>query len=179
MMELSKFLTGVENTTIKEKRISLSGKLEAIIGNYFVSGEGIPDVWNLLTVYYDSEIDTYTESVELIPENIVAYVEPDYKWAFVRNSHIEKFKEDTLEYGINYIAVSSFEDEILQCSNPDLLPEEFSGIVWIDDDFMNDENIPFDYDAFAEIDDGVKYLNPKHFSVVELYQILSIAGQKI
>lgn len=38
-------------------------------------------------------------------------------------------------------------------------------VVWIDDDFMSDENIEFDFEAFDSIDSGEKYLNPKHFSL--------------
>ena len=37
--------------------ISVSGKLEAFIGNYFVSGEGMPDT-KLLLIYYDPKIDS-------------------------------------------------------------------------------------------------------------------------
>lgn len=41
----------------------------------------------------------------------------------------------------------------------------------IDDDFMKNEKIPFDFDSFALIDEGVHYLNPKHFSVSQLVRI--------
>ena len=37
--------------------------------------------------------------------------------------------------------------------------------LWIDDDFLNNEKLEFDYEKFELIDTGVKYLNPKHFSV--------------
>ena len=67
-----------------------------------------------------------------------------------------------------YLPVPDFGEEALQCSRIDLLPQEFSGILWIDDDFMDDENIPFDFESFSLIDDGVDYLNPKHFSVARL-----------
>lgn len=36
--------------------------------------------------------------------------------------------------------------------------------LWIDD-FLNNEKLEFDYEKFELIDTGVKYLNPKHFSV--------------
>ena len=33
-------------------------------------------------------------------------------------------------------------------------------------------NVPFDFDSFTLIDDGVCYLNPKHFSVARLIEIM-------
>lgn len=41
-----------------------------------------------------------------------------------------------------------------------------------DDDFMNDENIEFDFEAFDIIDSNIKYVNPKHFSVLDLINAL-------
>ena len=38
----------------------------------------------------------------------------------------------------------------------------------IDDDFLDDENLPFDDAAFTVIDSGEEYLNPNHFSVGKL-----------
>ena len=173
MLEISKYFKQSAKKQLNRENISLSGKLEAIIGNYFVSGEGMGNKnFHWLTVYYDSDIDTYTEAVETIPSNIVAYISSDYRWGFVLDSHIQKLYENTSGYGIEYISVPSFEDEMLQCSHIGLLPCEFSGIVWIDDDFMCNEQIPFDYDSFALIDEGVHYLNPKHFSVAQLIMIM-------
>ena len=37
--------------------------------------------------------------------------------------------------------------------------------LWIDDDFLNNEKLEFDYEKFELMDTGIKYLNPKHFSV--------------
>lgn len=173
MLELSEYINRSEKKKLDKVNISLSGKLEAYIGNYFVSGEGTCDKeLHWLTVYYDSSIDTYTEAVELVPSNIVAYVSSDYRWGFVLNNHIQKFNKNISEYGISCISIPSFEDKILQCSHTDLLPCEFSNIVWIDDDFMDNENILFDYDSFALIDEGINYLNPKHFSVAQLIMIM-------
>lgn len=62
------------------------------------------------------------------------------------------------------------------CSDTSLLPKTFGNVEWIDDDFMNDENIPFDYDSFEKIDSGIPYLNPKHFSVKNL---VSVANQEL
>ena len=53
-------------------------------------------------------------------------------------------------------------------TNTSLLPVAFSGIKWINDDFLNDETIEFDFEAFEIIDTGVTYLNPKHFSIYDL-----------
>ncbi|MDE7436420.1 MAG: transposase [Lachnospiraceae bacterium] len=178
MIELNKYMIRSEKREPSKAKFSLSGKLEGIIGNYFVSGEGAYNKdLHWLTVYYDSSIDTYTEAVELVPSNIVAYVSSDYRWGFVLSSHIHIFNENVSDYGISCIAIPSFEDEILQCSHTNLLPCEFSDIVWIDDDFMDDENIPFDHDSFALIDEGVNYLNPKHFSVVQLIMTMESANK--
>lgn len=117
MIEIDGYLLNLKNKNRKEDLISLSGKLEGIIGNYFVSAEG---------------------------------------------------KADTVEYGITYIEVNSFDKQILQCCNPSSLSKKLLEVEWIDDGFMDNENIPFDYDAFEKIDDGIIYLNPKHFSVKEL-----------
>lgn len=38
---------------------------------------------------------------------------------------------------------------------------------------MSDENIEFDFEAFEIIDSGEKYVNPKHFSVVDIVAALS------
>ncbi|MDE5931444.1 MAG: transposase, partial [Lachnospiraceae bacterium] len=58
-------------------------------------------------------------------------------------------------------------EENLTCAHPEQLPPEYKNIVWINDDFMNDDRIEFDYEAFELIDSGVDYLNPGHFSIYE------------
>ena len=45
-------------------------------------------------------------------------------------------------------------------------------ITWIDDYFMNDASIEFDFEAFEIIDSGALYLNPKHFSVEQFISVL-------
>ena len=119
--------------------ISVSGKLEAYIGNYFVSGEGILDE-KLLLIYYDPEID-----------NIY-----------------EKFSGDIKEYNTTIIPVSDFETPECKIDETQNVPDFISDIVWIRDDFLSDENIDFDYDAFEKIDSGIDYINPDHFSVNEI-----------
>lgn len=175
MLELTKYIHSQWKEKTCKADISLSGMLEGLIGNYFVSGEGS---WykdfHWLTIYYDSNIDTYTEAVEMLPANIVAYVSSDYRWGFVLSSHVQKFSKDISNYRTSCIPVPDFECELLQCSHTDLLPDEFSNILWINDDFMDDENIPFDYDSFALIDEGVHYLNPKHFSVTQLVKSMNV-----
>lgn len=149
----------------RQPAISLCGKLEGIIGNYFVSQvtNGIFDgLW--YSIYYDSSVDYLKEAVKR-DRNLIGYVDKSIRWAFVLEKHSQKFKEDTAEYGLIYIEVPSFEQEILQCKHPDNLPSEFADILWIDDDFLNDETLPFDFDLFVRIDAGEAYLNPKHFSV--------------
>ena len=149
--------------------MSLFGKLEAIIGNYFLSEitYGVyRGLWN--SIYYDPKINGEIESVECIPKNLIGYVDREERWAIIVDTHIQKFIEDTTEYELEYLAVPSMQEEILQCSHIDNLPGEFSHLLWIDDDFMDDENIPFDFEKFTIIDEGRDYLNPKHFSVSQL-----------
>lgn len=149
----------------RQAAISLSGELEGVIGNYFVSQvtNGIFDgLW--YSVYYDSSIDYLKKAIKR-DRNLIGYVEKSIRWAFILENRSQKFKEDTAEYGLIYIEVPSFEQEILQCQHPDNLPSEFADVLWIDDDFLNDETLPFDFDLFARIDAGEAYLNPNHFSV--------------
>ena len=144
---------------------SLFGKL-AMSGNYFVSEVtyGVfGGLWN--SIYFDNDINSEIEGINCIDKNLIGYVDKEIRWAFIIEEYIEKFKKDTLEYGLKYIAVPSLQEDILQCTHTDNLPNEFSKVLWIDDDFMYNENIPFDFDMFNIIDEGVLYLNPKHFSV--------------
>ena len=64
---------------------------------------------------------------------------------------------------LGYIEVDNFYQELL-CVSTVNIPEFLQDIIWINDDFMLDENIPFDFEAFELIDSKVNYLNPKHFS---------------
>jgi hypothetical protein len=75
--------------------ISVSGKLEAYIGNYFVSGEGILDE-KLLLIYYDPEIDNIYDAVECTKENLIACMTVDYQYAFVKRDFLQKFSGDAV-----------------------------------------------------------------------------------
>lgn len=161
---------------LRQSAISLSGKLEGVIGNYFVSQvtHGIFDgLW--YSVYYDPSVDYLKEAIKR-DRNLIGYVDKYIRWAFILENRSQKFKEDTAEYGLTYIEVPSFEQEILQCHHPDDLPSEFADILWINDDFLNDDTLPFDFDLFARIDAGESYLSPKHFSV---NQFVSSTQKKI
>ena len=68
--------------------------------------------------------------------------------------------------------MNSFEIDEFYIDREMEVPLLLKNVIWIDDDFMNDENIEFDYEAFDVIDSGEKYLNPKHFSVKALIDIL-------
>ena len=151
-------------------RISISGQLEAYVGNYYVSGEGSFLKETFLVIYFGDTIDPEREAVETIKKNIMAYMTSDYKYAFVLEPMLSKFKEDTKEYNITYIPVGSFEEPEFFMDDLSGLPEFMKDILWIDDDFLSDANREFDQDAFEIIDSGVDYLNPKHFSVRELVQ---------
>lgn len=151
-------------------RISLCGKLEAIIGNYFLFGAGNPDN-DIQILYYDSTVGFY-DAIPRVKENIVAYILENENLAFVRQDMHEKLKKDTEEYELVLIPVHSFETEELYIDLEMEMPLLLKDIIWIDDDFMNDENIEFDFEAFDIIDSGEKYINPKHFSVVNLVDTL-------
>ena len=142
---------------------SLSAQLEAFTGGYSVEGEGL-DEW--IKVYYKAGCDSYEQIISR--DSLIAYVSMATKMALVLDEHIEKFKQDTKGYGFAYFPFDSFYEEQYYCSDPTLLPIVFSGIKWIDDDFLNDETIEFDFEAFEIIDTGVNYLNPKHFSIYDL-----------
>ena len=179
MLEIEKLLT--DGKKDKQCTMSLMGKLEAIVGNYFLSEMtfGIyRGLWNM--VYFDPDIDSEIQEVACTPKNLIGYVDREERWAFILDQWMQKFQDDTAEYGLRYISVPSLQQKILQCNHTDNLVCEFSGIVWIDDDFMNDEKVPFDFKQFAIIDTGKRYLNPKHFSVDELikYTQLEVAGKK-
>ena len=98
----------------------------------------------------------------------MAYIFENENVAFVREDMITKFKKDTEEYDLVSIPVGSFENDEFFVDREMDMPRLFKNIIWIDDDFMNDENIEFDFQAFEVIDSGEKYVNPKHFSVIDL-----------
>ena len=161
-----------EQVNKKDKRhwISLCGHLEAMVGNYSVLGAGVEES-DVETVYYDASVGFY-DAVPLVKENVVAYITYNECIAFVREDMLEKFEEDTKEYDLLYIPVKSFETEELYIDNSMELPSFLKEICWVDDDFLNDENIPFDYEKFEIIDSGIRYVNPKHFSVKRLMDML-------
>ena len=66
------------------------------------------------------------------------------------------------------VPVTSFETDEFYIDIEAKIPILFENIIWIDDDFLNDENIEFDFEAFDIIDSGEIYINPKHFSVLDL-----------
>lgn len=157
----------VDRIPSKNYSMSLSGKLEAFVGNYCVSGAGAPDEL-IYTVYYDNTIDYYYNAVECKEENLIAYVTADYQYAFVLETMLKKFYEDTREYNMNMIPVRSFDEQEFYVENTKKLPDFMSNIRWINDDFLNDDQIEFDYEAFELIDSGIDYLNPAHFSIKNL-----------
>lgn len=152
------------------RQMSLSGKLEAIVGGYFLSGAGIPGK-NVQTLYHDPTVDFY-DAVSLKEENIVAYILTKEKIAFVREDRAEQILRDAREFGLTYIPVTSFRRPELSIDLARTIPAPLRKITWIDDDFLNDENIEFDFKAFEIIDSGQKYLNPKHFSTIDLIAAL-------
>ena len=155
--------------------ISITGKLEAYVGKYFVSGEGLEE--NIFLIYFDPGIDKY-EAVDTVKEKMVACMSADYEYAFVKESILEKFKKDIAEYNITIIPVKDFDEEELCIDMQGWLPGFLSKITWISDDFLSDENIDFDFEAFEIIDSGVIYLNPNHFSVMEMITAIKAGENK-
>lgn len=170
MKRINDYFLSIKKRKEAKQWISLCGKLEAMVGNYFLSGAGVPDN-EIQTLYYDATVG-FCDEIHLVKENIVAYIFENENVAFVREDMITKFKKDTEEYDLVSIPVGSFENDEFFVDREMDMPRLFKNIIWIDDDFMNDENIEFDFQAFEIIDSGEKYINPKHFSVVDLVGVL-------
>lgn len=52
----------------------------------------------------------------------------------------------------------------------EMILSQFVDKLLIDDSFLYDEKIPFSYELFDIIDDGVQYINPCGFSLEELLE---------
>jgi len=142
--------------------LSLEGHLEVYCGRYFVRGD--PD--GLEYIYWPVDENNLHKALQ-DRSFIVAIVSEKAGFAFVRDEMYDKFRADTKDYRFTYVRLDSLTEENLMCEHPERLPQEYRHIVWIDDDFMNDDKIDFDYEAFEVIDSGADYLNPKHFSIYE------------
>ena len=162
-MKLVNFFKGKKE---RMPRISLCGKLEAVIGKYYLSGSG-----DIETLYYDQKAEMY-DDIGLSEENIVAYLLENESVAIVREEFLVKLEEDTREYNMRFVPIKSFDAEILSQKSLETMMHMPQDFKWIDDDFMNDDTIAFDYEAFDLIDSGVAYLNPCHFSVNQLISAL-------
>ena len=154
-----------------QPEFSLCGKLEAIIGNYYLSGSSYPES-DIQVLYYDSTVDWYYDAISTKQENIVAYILVKENIAFAREDMLEKLKKDTEEYGLKFIPYNSFETDEFYIDREMEVPDLLKNLIWIDDDFMNDENIEFDFESFYIIDSGKKYINPKHFSIADLLDVI-------
>lgn len=164
LKNISDLMKQINNTP--DDVYSLCAKLEVFVGNYFVSCEGVPGE-TIFTIYFDPAIDR-EECVQESPEKVVAYVTSDYKYAFVLEHIFDKFVKDTFEYGLHYIPVSDFSQKEFFIELTEEIPDLFRKITWINDDFLDDEHLEFDFEAFYKIDDGIRYINPNHFSINEL-----------
>lgn len=160
----------------KQLNISLCGKLEAFVGNYFLSNV-FPES-RVEILYYDATVGLY-DAVEMIEKNIVACFVDEESVGFVKSDFYEKLQRETDEYGITYICVDDFSDEQLCVNLSHELPVFLQDILWVNDDFLSDDSAPFDYDAFEIIDSKADYLNPAHFSVLQLIRELNKSGRNI
>ena len=120
--------------------ISLCGHLEAVIGNYLLSQAGNPEAY-WYAIYYDSSVDGYNECVEITDKNLIGYVYCDDRVAFVLNSFLERFINDTVDYDIHYVGVDSLDEECIECSRYSDYCEHILPALWIDDDFLNNEKL--------------------------------------
>ena len=170
MVRLNDYFIDIKPASEKTQKWSLCGKLEAIIGNYLLLGGGVSGN-GIETLYYDSSIGFY-DAVPTKKENIVAYIVENETVAFVLEDMLPKLKKDTEEYGLVFIPVKSFDTEEFYIDRKMEMPSFLKGVTWIDDDFMSDENIEFDFNAFEIIDSGTKYINPNHFSIAALVNYL-------
>lgn len=139
--------------------LSVEAYLEAIIGKYYLLGN--PDGFEY--VYYPVDENNFT-NIFLNKENLVAIISERIGIAVVLREAYDKFYNDTKQYQFKYVVIDDWQEENMECRDPRMLPEEYRSIEWIEDDFLSNEEIEFDYDAFARIDEGVEYLNPLHFS---------------
>ena len=143
-------------------RCLFANHLEEIVGNYKFSERD--KVITAGRLYYDASVDSDEASIEETEENLIAYVFFDVSIIFVKTDFRKKLENDTRYFEFQYVPVESFDNGLL-CVDTNRLPETLKNILWIDDDFLDDENLPFDDDAFIVIDSGEEYLNPSHFSV--------------
>lgn len=148
---------------------SLTALLESPADSYFVAYESTFP-WS--AIYYRKGFDWETDSIRALlqPEHLAAYVFHAQRLALVTAAQAAQFRADTCGCGLTYLVFPSFAEKIC-CDVTDRYP--FSEITWIDDDFLEDENAEFDFDAFYRIDKGEKYLNPKYVSVQEIMDFLT------
>ena len=164
MIDFNKIMFFSEERTnyLYQGKYSLECHLEVIVGGYYLYGS--PDDWQY--VYWNISEEDFKGI--LSQDKIIVLLNEKYSFAVVRQEYLEQFKMHTEGYALQYYSVSDLYDEVFFCREPQKLPDEYRRLLWIDDDFLNDENIPFDFEAFEVIDEGNNYLNPKHFSVMQL-----------
>jgi len=176
MQDLSEmFFSAMEFGCERKDKSSLTGTLEMIVGGYCVEGE-LRASWhvnNWIRVYCDEAMHAIDEDnlkKFAIPENLVAYVSLHNQKAFILASMYEKLQKDLQGYGLQCFRCQTLDEENYYCSEPKSLPKEFQKITWLNDDFLYDENLDFDFQAFAKIDEGTLYLNPNHVSIKQIIE---------
>ncbi|MDE7195263.1 MAG: hypothetical protein K2O14_15035 [Oscillospiraceae bacterium] len=141
---------------------------------YYVFGEGSD--CDGINIYFDRNFDYIKGQprhiLDLDPKYLIALVSVKLSVAFVLKNFFEQFRRDTSGMGLAYVPVGSFDEKSFFCSDVGKLPENFSAIRWIDDGFLYDGNKEFDFDLFYEIDGGTKFLNPNHFSLLEIFDYI-------
>lgn len=164
----------LRDTSRGERSCDCSFQLRFGWRGYYVFGETA--CGDGIEIYYDKDFDyiegTPRHILDMDRRYLVALASVKAGAVFVLEGFFEQLKRDSSGMGMAYIPVSSFEEKIFCCSDVEKLPENFSGIRWIDDDFMHDENKEFDFELFYEIDGGAKFLNPNHFSLNDIRDYL-------
>ena len=169
MLNISKYFH--KDKQAVSKRWSFVSHLEGSICRYALYNAGDPDALFYKVCYYpelDIEYDDFPDSTDYL----IGYITSDGEYAFILESCADIFWKHIAAYNPTVIPVESLDKECLCIDTEEYIPELFSVIKWIDDDFLNDESIEFDYDAFYLIDDDIRYLNPKHFSPTAMFQYL-------
>ena len=122
---------------------------------YFVRGEGPGRSAPWLTVYYDAhyEYNDYNSLIELVPENVAAYVSLELRFAFVRADLLERFRADARGCGLACVPAADFAAEEFCCADPSALPAPLNELPWGAG--------------------GADLLNPAHFSVWALVECMN------
>lgn len=115
-------------------------------------------------VEFDNNDDWYTVDYDF---RKIGYMSTRYPALFIQRSTPKAFKRFLFWLAIPYTYVDW--DETVSCE-PEVLKNFISNpyLYLIDDSFLNNYDVPFDYEAFEMIDGGARYINPYNFNIYDL-----------